>query len=197
MIALIVLMFISEAVYVYLDIHRELLALDNWIAIISKCNAFYYWSKAGYFAVGGLLAYGYMNIANARKYICHPVCLTAGCLGVFIFTYWYSHIIAGGMLLACSYTVLVGNVIWRGSPFRGRAMQLFGFIGKISYGVYMFHPLVLITILSCLQYWGIAIAGFFPHLALFGIGIVACLFFATISYYYLELPFLRFRSKYR
>jgi peptidoglycan/LPS O-acetylase OafA/YrhL len=197
MILLIMLTFISEALYSYLDSHRELLALNNWISVVSKLNAFFYWSKAGYFAVGGLLAYGFMHMGNARKYICHPVCLAAGYAGAFVFTYWYSYIIASGMLLACSYTILVGNIIWRGSPFKGRTMQVLSFMGKISYGVYCFHALVLITILSCVQYGGIPIVGLLPNLALFSIGIAASILVATVSYYYLELPFLRFRSKYR
>ncbi|THU33577.1 acyltransferase [Niastella caeni] len=196
MVVFIVLMFISEFVYYYFDLHKELLS-NKWINIISKVNAFFYWSKAGYFSAGGLLAYCFLNVKDARKYVCHPLCFACACFGAFIFTYWLKSFIIGGILLACSYTILMGNVIWKGSPFKGVAMQLLSYVGKISYGVYMYHPLVLISMFAFIHYWGLTIGSSFSHLFIFLIGISIVIFVASVSYKYLELPFLRFRSRYR
>jgi peptidoglycan/LPS O-acetylase OafA/YrhL len=197
MVMLIVLSFISEFIYFYLYDHKWLIASYRWISITSSINAFFYWSRAGYFALGGLLAYCFLNREGVRKYICHPVSLVAACMGAFIFTYWLKVIVCSGMLLACSYAIIVGNVIWRGNPFRGLTMRALGYVGKISYGVYMYHPMLLIGILAVNHKWGFPVSGFIPNLSIFIICIAAAVTIATISYKYIEQPFLRHRSKYR
>nr|WP_262898110.1 acyltransferase [Niastella soli] len=197
MIALIVLMFISEFVYFYLYTHKLLLVSSKWIRMASMINAFFYWSKTGYFALGGLLAYCFLNREGVKKYVCHPASLVAACMGAFLFTYWHKDIICSSMLLACSYTIIVSNVIWRGSPFRGLTSRVLRYVGKISYGVYMYHPMVLIGVLGVNRKWGFPVSGFIPHLSLFVIGISTVIIIAVLSYKYIEQPFLRLRSKYR
>jgi peptidoglycan/LPS O-acetylase OafA/YrhL len=197
MVTLIILSFISEFIYFYLYNHKWLMASYRWISITSAINAFFYWSRVGYFALGGLLAYCFLNRQAVRKYVCHPVLLVAACMGAFIFTYWLKVIVCSGMLLACSYTIIVGNVIWRSNPFRGLTSRALGYVGKISYGVYMYHPMLLIGILAVNHKWGFPVSGFIPNLSLFIICIAAAIAIATISYKYIELPFLRLRSKYR
>lgn len=197
MIVMIILMFASEVVYFYFDSHKEMMGSSKFIQVLSKVNAYYYWSKAGYFSVGGLLAYCYINGKGIQKYICHPLTVVCGFLGAIIFTYWYKSFILSGILQACSYTILMGNIIWKGSPFNGWVAHSLSFVGKISYGVYMFHPLVLIGLLSAIRYWGLPVTGFFSNLSLFIIGISAVVLVASVSYRYIELPFLKRRSKYR
>ncbi|HSQ44716.1 MAG TPA: hypothetical protein VLM16_06945, partial [Ginsengibacter sp.] len=67
------------------------------------------------------------------------------------------------------------------------------FSGKISYGLYCFHGITITVINLLIQYLNIDISNWLLVLIYFAINY----FIATISYFYLEMPFLKLKAKWR
>lgn len=67
------------------------------------------------------------------------------------------------------------------------------FTGKISYGLYCFHGITITFINLLVRYFNIDIANWLIVLIYFSINY----FIATMSYFYLELPFLKLKEKWR
>ncbi len=72
-------------------------------------------------------------------------------------------------------------------------IPLFSYLGKISYGIYLLHPLCLLVVDSILVY--ILGYGLLRNLLIMGIGIPFIFFTSHISYRYYESYFLRLKEK--
>ncbi len=67
------------------------------------------------------------------------------------------------------------------------------FTGKISYGLYCFHGITIVTINLLVQHFKIDLPNWLTILIYFIINYLI----AWVSYFYIELPFLRLKSKWR
>jgi len=65
------------------------------------------------------------------------------------------------------------------------------FIGKISYGVYLWHLLVFKVLYFA---WGVIPSGY--HKVIFLVKIGASFTVALLSYYFVERPFLKLKKRY-
>ncbi len=72
--------------------------------------------------------------------------------------------------------------------------KYFDFIGKISYGVYVIHPLIIILLSRV--YKLISIPEFIKYPLVYSTVILSTIFFAWLSYTYFEEPFLKLKSKF-
>lgn len=93
------------------------------------------------------------------------------------------------------YAVFFGIIILNlssnpalGSPLENRAMN---YLGKISYGLYMYHPFAIMIVLSALVALGIQ-----SDLLLYSGSLLVTILLAGLSYQYFEAYFLRFKDKF-
>ncbi|MFY8180941.1 MAG: acyltransferase family protein [Flavobacterium sp.] len=68
--------------------------------------------------------------------------------------------------------------------------DVFNYLGQISYGLYMYHQIIIVVVLNCLLKFNL-----FNHFALYLISILLTIIVAGISYKFIEKPFLLLKEK--
>lgn len=69
--------------------------------------------------------------------------------------------------------------------------KVFFFLGKISYGLYMLHHVAIVLVIKVLFKLNM-----YQNVFAYTISILITIIFATLSYYYLEMPFLKMKNKF-
>lgn len=67
-------------------------------------------------------------------------------------------------------------------------------LGRISYGIYLYHIPILVLLINVLRYVLPSNTGFVFNIILYSLGISLTLLIASLSYTYFEVPFLRLKD---
>lgn len=74
--------------------------------------------------------------------------------------------------------------------------RVFDLLGKVSYGIYMYHPVAILLTLAMLRHWfGAERRGWPFSAALYGLGLASTVAIAVVSYYGFEVRFLRLKLR--
>lgn len=148
-------------------------------------------------AIGALCAYLFFNKNKVLTYIYNPILVT-----VFIAIYaylfvikvdFYGHTFVEGIVAA----VLMMNISTNPKFPVKLENRLFNYLGNISYGIYLFHNICIITILQILlNFTEITQNVLLFNVLLYAGSISATLIISGLSYKYVENYFLKLKSKY-
>ncbi|MFN0033196.1 MAG: acyltransferase family protein [Flavobacteriales bacterium] len=152
-------------------------------------------------ALGGAFALLYFEKRNTlMRLLSHPVVQVVVWITTIILCYtglWFLK----GRLWGLSdifyyqiYAVLFGIIIFNLATNKASLVYLefapFSYLGKISYGLYMYHPIAIVCAIKLmLAMGGINNWVLYPLATLFTVCI------AALSYHYLEKPFMRWKNK--
>jgi len=149
-------------------------------------------------AIGALCAYILIN--NIRKvldFIYHPLVIG---LVIILYVYlffikvdFYGHTFVEGVVAA----VIMMNISTNEKFPVKLENRAFNYLGNISYGIYLFHNICIISVLNLLIYY----TNFSGNTVLFNIllysgSMIATLVLSGLSYKYVEDYFLRLKGKY-
>ncbi|HLY71450.1 MAG TPA: acyltransferase [Puia sp.] len=101
------------------------------------------------------------------------------------------------IISALIFAILVGLVATSSTFIYFSERNIFSKLGKISYGLYVFHTVVILSLVTLANFAGVNLtnaAGYFI------IGLLSLAFtiaVSMLSYQYLESPFLRLKKKFR
>lgn len=144
-------------------------------------------------AIGGLGAYLLHNHKNNMQLIFHP--LSQYVLITLTIVLSFLPINIGGIfesILATLYSLIIVNIAGNPEHRIKIAHPILSYLGKISYGIYMYHPsisaLTFIALQSIHRADNVEITVIFC--------IIVTLIVSAISYKYLELPFLQLKARY-
>lgn len=98
--------------------------------------------------------------------------------------------VAFNLVSSCVFLVFIMNVATNSRHRLGLELPLFARWGAVTYGVYMYHPLVTHGIASLFAHLGIH-----SDIALYAVIVVAVLIVAHVSYRVFEQPIMRLRDK--
>jgi len=73
--------------------------------------------------------------------------------------------------------------------------RLFDFLGKISYGIYVIHPLVIFGLGWVISGW-VAAGSWYHYALVYVVSVGATIGVAHLSYQYLEKPFLKLKTRF-
>lgn len=154
--------------------------------------------RVGCMAMGGLAAYVvYYRKVKLLQFIFRPVfqyvlylilsvLLAKGITIRYFQNEWYSALFALVIInLACNPKSVISL-----------SHRLFEFLGKTSYGIYMYHPLAIILSFKIVQYLFGNLNLFIANVVLYLCSVAITILFAAISYRYIEKYFLQFKHKY-
>jgi peptidoglycan/LPS O-acetylase OafA/YrhL len=155
-------------------------------------------------AFGGLAAYAlYQNRVHGRfrsliAAMVHPISLGVAILIVALF---WSHTIGfkyfDESICAMCYTILVLHLVAAPKPLLPMENRLMYFLGRISYGIYVYHFFILFVVLGAWRTWGPASPGSLTvSLALLAIAYGLTVLIAYVSFTYFEQWFLRRKTRY-
>ncbi|PWJ60124.1 peptidoglycan/LPS O-acetylase OafA/YrhL [Dyadobacter jejuensis] len=73
--------------------------------------------------------------------------------------------------------------------------SVMSFLGKISYGLYLYHVVVVILVINIMRIYLPAVTGPAYHIVLYFVATLGSVVVSTISYNYFEKPLLAFKDK--
>ena len=170
-------------------------------------------------AIGGLAAYIAFHVrGTARRIIYHPVTalLALGAFGYLAYTGFRAITPYGGLGIVGLYAAMI--LCAAGNPGLSPKWipKPLDFLGRISYGLYMYHVPVIFCLVVVLQknqitwhtgdtitqgkrhliYTAPAVASIWRNIALFSLVVSLTIAVATISFYGFEKRFLRLKRRY-
>ena len=150
--------------------------------------------------IGGIGAMLLKNkLERILKIIFYKSTLIFSILGLFVLIYITPKFLHDGVHLLQSvfFLVIILNVSSNPNSIIKIENRLFNFLGKISYGIYMYHLIVIFIVIKSMSFIGITNPSSWKYnvvLYLFSIGIT--LFVSHLSYKYLESIFLKKKVRY-
>lgn len=140
-------------------------------------------------ALGALGAYTVKHRLNALKYIYHPAAQVT-CWGVYLYSFYQPLRIPliQQEVYAMIFLIIILNVATNNKNLANIEFKPLKFLGKISYGLYVYHLLVMVALSLIL-----------PHnlnaYLLLLITLVSVVGFSTLSYFYYERWFLNLKER--
>jgi len=190
---LIILAFLSAVVYGALGNLR----ITGPMHLFTRINAFFYWSRIGYFALGGLMAFYKLNRPGVVEKLCSRamqlIILLLSCAIMLAETDPVREFV-----LAILFSILILNATYPGTLLSRLDNPIFLYLGKISYGMYIFHIISGLITLKLLEKSG-AIGLSKPVFCLLACILVMGInvLLGTLSYYYFESFFLRLKNRFQ
>lgn len=161
------------------------------------------------FAIGGLLGF-YVVFYNDKisNFILQiptiiKIILTCFVISIFVFhpifvpqdTAHFSYIFAQ-TIVGLSCTLLIALFIPNNSNFKINDNHILSYLGRISYGLYIFHIMVIHVLFKfCLAY-KIVLDNWLTLGSFMAISFIISVMISSISYHYFEKPILKFRDKF-
>lgn len=102
-------------------------------------------------------------------------------------------VIGQEIVAVASLGMIFGQVIVKGQLFT-LENQLCDFIGKISYGIYVIHPLVILLFSKFFRCMDIALS--LKYTLVYSSVVFTTIFIAWLSYTYFEKPFLKLKNRF-
>ncbi|HEY9792971.1 MAG TPA: acyltransferase [Candidatus Obscuribacterales bacterium] len=138
-------------------------------------------------ALGGIAAYLMLNGATARRAKLHTALCTLACIiAAVILKYDRAQLVS---LLAYAVIVFVAASLPR---IGGKLQAPFEYLGRISYGVYMLHPIVLVVCLWYLQL--VPLGGNDKSTLLYLLAFPLTILTAACSYKFFERPLMKTKA---
>lgn len=98
---------------------------------------------------------------------------------------------------ALIFVVLILNLAANKKSVLNLEFKPLNYLGKISYGLYMYHNIILVMVLKFVLYYsGVALNSLTGNLIYYGLAISATILVASLSYRFIERPFIRAKVRY-
>lgn len=149
-------------------------------------------------AIGGLGAY-FLFDKEKIKILYSNVLLVVSLILIVVLIYFTPDIIQDAIYLVNSvlFLLIIVNVSCNPNCFLKLENKLFRVLGNISYGIYMYHMIVIAITIGTLKSFGFLVDNSVTsQLVVYSITIVGTVLVAWLSYTYLESWFLKLKGKF-
>lgn len=147
-------------------------------------------------AIGALGAYLYFHKHWLLRWVYSPVGQGCGLATVvFLAVADIPVSLLGNLITSILFTVLILNAATNTRSWIRFENQTINALGQISYGVYMYHYLLLYAVIFMLNAVGMK-EGHLYSLVLYSITIGGTLLLAAVSYRWFESPFLKWKTRF-
>jgi peptidoglycan/LPS O-acetylase OafA/YrhL len=172
-----------------LALQRLVAAIDArrpeiWLTVLSR---FLDGLKFELMAIGGLGAWMMMTWPNAFKRVFSSRSLLLIAIVALGIQLW---VFSQPLLIGCTCAVVLLAVVQQRLSFKPLA-----WVGSISYGVYMYHPIAMLLGFGLLHYAGVQ-SGVWGALLEYALILGITFAVSVLSFRYIERPFLRRKQKY-
>ena len=144
-------------------------------------------------AIGGVFAWIYFTKHKYLKFLCNNLVYITTLLLTFIVIIFSINLpFLNNEVHALLFGIIILNLV--SSKTKGLFLEnsIFNFLGKISYGIYMYH---IIAIVLCIKlFWYFNILEYHLLLAVSSLSLTIIL--ASVSYQFIEKRFISLKSKY-
>ena len=144
-------------------------------------------------AIGGLFAYAYFKQSKVLVFFYHPITQSiAYALMIYLFFTGIKIPYVKSEVFALLFGILILNVSTNKKAYsKWFNLPLFDYLGKISYGIYMYHTLCIVLTIKIMVKLNV-----FNNMWLYIISITTSIGISALSYEYFEKYFLARKSKF-
>jgi peptidoglycan/LPS O-acetylase OafA/YrhL len=177
----------------YNAIKLVLIALQHTLPVCKILLQFWYYFNIDCMALGSLAAYiMFYQKTKIQRVLFHPVlqATTLALLVVLIgigYQFPYMHFEMYGIL----FTIVVINLAFNPQTILKLENPVFNYLGKISYGIYMYHFIALTIAIRLLQYTGLV-----NSFLVYVLGFTVTVLLAAFSYHFFEAWFLKVKRRF-
>jgi peptidoglycan/LPS O-acetylase OafA/YrhL len=150
--------------------------------------------------LGALFAYLVFTNHSLTKIIFHPIVQVLAWLFLFI-SIIYSPVsiftFTNSTTHAFVYSILIANVSANPKTLITLEYRIMNFLGKISYGLYVYNMIIICLLSYFLKDFVSSISSpFLSYAFLYATGIGLTIIISYFSYYWIEIKFLKLKSRY-
>lgn len=171
---------------------------ERLLSVLNFLKWYLSYFRVGSMAIGGMAAYTlfFDQQKILRLLYAGPVQYTVYSLLILLFAFgtWVPYI--QHELYSCLFAVLILNLAANAKTVLRIENKSFNYLGKISYGLYMLHPLAITFAFRLVQLWYQKVEGVVPNLLLYVSTFVLTFLLAFLSYQYFEKVFLKSKHKF-
>jgi peptidoglycan/LPS O-acetylase OafA/YrhL len=161
-----------------------------------EVQAFFHYSRFGCLAIGGIGAYWYCHHLERLKYF-NSIFLQIICWSFMVLiatNNFYIYGIINHEIVALVTVLLIFNQIHNPKPIINLENAFFDFLGKISFGLYVYNPLVIFFMQKLL--FSLLINSLVKTVLIYTSVFLVLILISYISYKYYENYFLRFKKNF-
>ncbi len=192
---LIVIQLLAEIFTHYAAAYKE---NSKTMYMLNEAVRFIEWTRAGYFAIGAAGAVFYLNKLHENNKLVNRLVKYSPWLFTAIFfigALWYFYL--QFLVLAVCYSFFQLFLISGKNASRNLLLTFFEWLGKISYGLYLWHCIVIVFIFRAYNSMNInlqsnALASLLLYAAIISVTIII----SWLSYTFFESFFLKLKKKY-
>ena len=163
---------------------------SNWLLVVKKNFAMLKFENMIIGAMGAVIL---KNKNKYIKYVLNNMALFFSVIGIFISLYFIPNYLRDGLhiLHALFFIIVILNVSSNPKSFLKLENKLFNFLGRISYGIYMYHLIIIYFTIKLLTIYDI-----YSKWLLYSISILLTCIVSYISYIIFEKRFLKLKRKF-
>ncbi|MBP7808072.1 MAG: acyltransferase [Bacteroidia bacterium] len=168
-------------------------------SVLKVIKPFLAMTKMESMAIGGIGAYYLFNGNEKIKWLMNNGLMISSVILIVGLVYFTPPIIQDGIYLVYSvlFLVIILNVSSNPKSIFKLENRMFKMLGNISYGIYMYHLIVIAFVLAGLNYFGMEINdSFVSQLMVYSLTILITIFVSILSYSYFEKRFLNLKHKF-
>ena len=144
-------------------------------------------------AIGGIYAYLFYKKHRILKFILHPVTFIFITFLTIIMILFSLHVpYISRELFALLFGFIIVNLASDKQKGLFLENRLFNYLGKISYGLYMFHVIAIVISINIFQYYNML----HSHFLLLITSILITISISSVSYYLIEKRFISLKARY-
>jgi len=169
----------------------------DWIEVLKKFTAMLKFENMIIGAMGALVLKN--NSTNILKLIYNPILFIFSFFCIFFLIYIIPDKFQDGkhVIDAIFFIIIILNISSNPKSLISLENKVFNFLGKISYGIYMYHMIVIFISVKILNTSNlIADNDIIFNVVLYILSIGITILVSNISYIYLEKRFLTLKSRY-
>lgn len=154
-------------------------------------------SKFECMAIGGIGAYFLFSKSTILKIFYNKYVLVLSILGIPLLIYITPNILQDGIHIVYSilFLIIILNVS-NNTLKLNFENKLFNYLGKISYGIYMYHFMIIPVVLSVIKSNYNIKSEMAINSLIYSTVIIITICISSISYHFIERPFINLKSKF-
>ncbi|MCD6017998.1 MAG: hypothetical protein K0S53_1119 [Bacteroidetes bacterium] len=167
---------------------------SNWYVPLKRFVAM---SKFECMAIGGIGGYFMFSNSTLLKIAYNKYILNSSLLLIPLLIFFTPDILQDGIHIIYSllFLVIILNVA-NGSVKINLENRVFNYLGKISYGIYMYHLMIIPFVLYFSKHYLSSTTGVLFNIIVYALSVSLTILVSGLSYKFIEEPFIRFKSKF-